>query len=149
MAIEDTKYVKSVEAKSGGKSGTYWTVTWTDDKHDNIFDKAMMDKCEEAQANKLAVHYTKEKKGNYFNIVTLELVRDGLPPPVKPESPPLQEGEESTYHPAPQEVGMWWKELGEMLRAKDIDMTKPAGKLMRTAYYAKMMSVLDIKVGNT
>ena len=64
----------------------------------------------------------------------------------KPESPPLQEGEEATYHPAPQEVGMWWKELGEMLRAKDIDMTKPAGKAMRTAYYAQMLSVLDIKI---
>ena len=41
---------------------------------------------------------------------------------------------------------VWWKEMGEMLRAKDIDQTKPAGRAMRTAYYAKMLSVLDIKI---
>ncbi len=33
-----------------------------------------------------------------------------------------------------------------MIRAGDVDMTKPAGKLMRSAFYAKMMSVLDIKI---
>ena len=43
---------------------------------------------------------------------------------------------------------LWWRELGEMLRAKDIDLTKPAGKAMRTAYYAQMLSVLDIKIGD-
>lgn len=63
---------------------------------------------------------------------------------LKEESP--ESNEAVKVKPAPQELGMWWKELGEMIRAKEIDMTKPAGKLMRTAYYAQMMSVLDIKI---
>ena len=41
---------------------------------------------------------------------------------------------------------VWWKELGSMIRAGDIDMTKPAGKAMRTAYYAQMLSVLPITI---
>lgn len=48
--------------------------------------------------------------------------------------------------PTGQETGMWWKELGEMLRAKDIDLTTPHGKGMRTAYYAQMLSVLPIEL---
>jgi len=51
----------------------------------------------------------------------------------------------SRIESAPQEIGMWWKELGEMIRAKDIDISKPEGKLMRNAYYAQMLSVLSIK----
>jgi len=68
--------------------------------------------------------------------------------PQKPESPPLQEGEEPMPKTKDQQIAehVWWKELGEMLRAGDIDMTKPAGKGMRTAYYAKMLSVLPIKL---
>ena len=86
--IEDSKQVKKIEAKAGGKSGTYWTVTWTDGKFDTIFDDAIIKKCEEAMTNKLAVHYTKEKQGKYWNIRTLELVSDELPPPQEPKMLP-------------------------------------------------------------
>lgn len=93
MALEDTKFVKSVEAKLGGKSGTYWTITWEDGKHDNLFNKTMMDKCEEAQAKKLAIHYIKKKRegSQYFNIVSLDLVRDKLPPPTEAKMLPGHE----------------------------------------------------------
>lgn len=68
--------------------------------------------------------------------------------PRKTEPVPLQEGEEPLPKTKSQEIAehVWWKELGEMLRAKDIDLTKPAGKGMRTAYYAQMLSVLPIKI---
>ena len=68
--------------------------------------------------------------------------------PGKPEPVPLAEGEDPLPKTRSQEIAehVWWKELGEMIRAKDIDMTKVAGKLMRTAYYAQMMSILDIKI---
>ncbi len=46
----------------------------------------------------------------------------------------------------PQERGMWWKELGEMLRAGEIDKTKPFGKALRTAYYAEMFRVLGLDI---
>ena len=42
------------------------------------------------------------------------------------------------------ERNMWWKELGEMLRAKDVDTTKPQGKLLRKLYYEQMLHVLGI-----
>ena len=48
--------------------------------------------------------------------------------------------------PAPQAMGMWWKELGEMIRTKDIDLSTPHGKLLRSWYYAEMFRVLDIKI---
>ena len=47
---------------------------------------------------------------------------------------------------APQERGMFWKELGEMLRAGDIDKDSPHYKTLRKAYYAEMFSVLGIKI---
>lgn len=48
--------------------------------------------------------------------------------------------------PAPQELGMWWKELGECLRSGEIDKTTPHGKLLRAAYYAQMFQVLNLKI---
>ena len=83
--IPDTKWVGDVEAKPGGKSGTYWTITWHDGKHDNIFNEAWKDLCEQAKAEGLAVHFTKEQnpKG-YWNIVALELVSQVLPESTDP-----------------------------------------------------------------
>ncbi len=49
-------------------------------------------------------------------------------------------------HPSSSETGMWWNQLGEMLRAGDIDKTTVQGKAMRTAYYAEMIRVLGINV---
>lgn len=46
------------------------------------------------------------------------------------------------------ETNMWWKILADLIIHKEIDTTKPAGKLLRTALMAKMLSVLDIKIAN-
>ena len=71
-------------------------------------------------------------------------------PAQKTASPPLQEGEEAVFKSKDQQIAehAWWKELGMMLRANDIDVTKPIGKGIRAAYYAQMMSILDIKIEN-
>ena len=89
-----------------------------------------------------------EDTGEWCNEEDLEKVQNLSPTSSQELLPKDQEiiDEEVKGKPAPQEIGMWYKELGEMLRAKDIDTTKSAGKAMRTAYYAKMMSVLDIKI---
>jgi len=60
----------------------------------------------------------------------------------KPSSEQDRRSQEISEH-------VWWKELGLCLRAGDIDKTKPAGKALRKAYYAKMFSVLDIKIEDT
>ena len=100
------------------------------------------------QGKAVLLHWETYKNRPYIS--DAKLVEGELPEPQPSDQllPKDQEyiDKEVKGKPAPQELGMWWKELGKMLRAKDIDMTKPAGKAMRTAYYAQMLSVLDIKI---
>ncbi len=87
------------------------------------------------------VNFKMIQKNNKWVINDIIPVGDELPPSTKPYV--------TETKAAPQEIGMWWKEMGEMLRAgppAGIDSTTPAGKLMRSAYYAQMMSVLGIEI---
>ena len=78
--MEDTKWVKEITAKPGGRTGTYWKVTWHDDKTDNIFDSDMLATLEEARSNNYAVHFKKEKSesSRYYNITALSLMKDNI-----------------------------------------------------------------------
>ena len=62
-------------------------------------------------------------------------------PKLKPEQP-----KEKPSEVAPQERGMWWKEVGEMIRAGKISSDKPEGALMIRAYYAQMFTSLGIEL---
>lgn len=68
---------------------------------------------------------------------------DQLPKAPEHKSTP-QKTESKATIPSGQEQGMWWKELGEMIRAGDVDTKTPFGKALRLAYYAKMFIVLDL-----
>jgi hypothetical protein len=78
-------------------------------------------------------------------VADAKLVEGELPPPVKPEVPeeypdkeqiPKTRGEFS-----PQEVGMWWKEVGEWLRGgEEIEQR------FADAYWDRMSKVLGIKI---
>ena len=46
---------------------------------------------------------------------------------------------------APQEQGMWYKEIGEMYRAGIISNDTPEGKILITAYWARMFIALNIE----
>ncbi len=130
--IEDTKWVSKIEAQPGGKAGTFWKVTWHDGKTDRIFDPAMRDTCNEAMTNQLAVHYSKEKQGNYWNITALELVKDAMPPPTDPQMLPeheqvVKDAVKSVREVAPvkseipgQQIGMTVKEIGDMIRSEKL-----------------------------
>ncbi len=48
---------------------------------------------------------------------------------------------------APQERGMWWKEVGECIRSGAINKETPAGLQMMVAYYTEMRRVLGIMTG--
>jgi hypothetical protein len=41
------------------------------------------------------------------------------------------------------EKALWWSELGECIRSKEIDVTKPRGKQLREFYYKQMETVLQ------
>jgi hypothetical protein len=142
--IEDTKFVEKIESKPGGKSGTYWAITWTDGKTDRIFNGDWLPICEESQEKKLAVHFTKQKEGNYYNIKSMELVRDALPEPKEPQTPPPQKDEPEppteSSHYAPQEIGMWMKELGEAIRSGQLEKDFPNSHVKIKSYYYKIMS---------
>ncbi len=82
-------------------------------------------------------------------------------PPPKPMATvatptPIPVVTQSTLTPAPTapqparvsspETGMWYNQLGEMIRNGEIDKTTAMGKQLRAAYYSEMFRVLGIKV---
>lgn len=70
----------------------------------------------------------------------IETVEDELPEPVKRTTTPVP----SVI--APQERGMWWKQLGDDLRSGHIDKETHMGKVIRLRYFAEMFRVLDIDI---
>ena len=145
--IEDNKIVKSIQTKTGGRSGTYWTVTWQDGKTDNIFNGDWLPLLEQSQEENHPLHFTKEKTedSKYYNIKSLELAQETEDENQTAPKLSIEMNREDRREKGMQE-GMFWKELGEMLRSGDIDKAKPTGKALRKLYYAKMFSVLEIKL---
>ena len=96
--------------------------------------------------------------GNFMNkefIHTAIQVKDNLPPPVKPTILPEHQEvidkvkEAVKPQPSGQEVGLFWKELGEWLRMKEQEKgADPFWKALRKLYFAQMFSVLSIKVSD-
>ena len=72
MPLKDSKRVSEIEGKKGVK-GEYWTITWEDGKKDNIFDRDWLELAKQSQKTGEPLHFTKEKRGNYYNIISLEL----------------------------------------------------------------------------
>ena len=84
---------------------------------------------------------TKERKGNFWNVIAIEPV----------ENVSSKKGiEKVRSEPSGQEVGLWWKEVGELYRMWKIHPeTKPAkpwAKALVMNYLAQMFSVTGIKV---
>ncbi len=48
---------------------------------------------------------------------------------------------------APQERGMWWKIVGDLIVHDKIDVKKPAGQAVAVAFYAEMRRVLGVYTG--
>jgi len=105
------------------------------------------------QGKAILLHW--ETYMNKTYVADAKLVEGEIPPPVKPAPgtmPPQEEidktkeAQKPEQHKSSPETGMWWKELGDMLRCGDIDKTKPFGKALRTVYYAEMLRVLHIEI---
>ncbi|KKM21380.1 hypothetical protein LCGC14_1635910 [marine sediment metagenome] len=75
----------------------------------------------------------------------LTTVASELPEPVKAGTVAVP-SKENKVPIAPQERGMWWKQLGDDLRSGHIDISKPFGKTLRLRYFAEMFRVLDIEI---
>ena len=84
-------------------------------------------------------------------VSNIETVEGALPEPTEPKILPehkeaIDASRKAVREVAPQERGMWYKQLGDDLRSGHIDIKTPQGKLMRAAYFAEMLRVLDIHI---
>ena len=90
----------------------------------------------------------------------MDLVRDILPEPTKPTILPEHQKEIDKavgIKPSGEEVGMWWKEVGALMRMwkmnpetqpKDKEgNTLPWARVLVEAYYAQMFTILPIEKG--
>lgn len=92
-----------------------------------------------------------EARGGYKNLNEFKIVKDKvaeLPPSPKPDETAMRQSAGDVVKASPQEIGMWWKELGEWLRMKESDKgADPFWAKMRHAYFAEMFMVLPIEKG--
>lgn len=79
-----------------------------------------------------------------IEVTDIATVASELPDPVKVGTVEVPGAEPKTI--APQERGMWWKQLGDDLRSGHVDISKPFGKTLRLRYFAEMFRVLDIEI---
>jgi len=128
-------------------TGKNRTLSLFDPDHKKLFSEALKDN--------LAIDAVMKQEGQYLNFVSGQLVSEELEPLEKtpPNMEPIRDSAKpvgkapARSEPAPQELGMWWKELGEWLRVKeDVEAKPPLWKELRAIYFAKMFNVLDLKV---
>jgi len=85
-----------------------------------------------------------EKKGQFWNVVDINPIQDkGIEPPVK-QNEPITAGVSIPQKVSGEEMGMWWKELGECLRAGYVKSDS-----LRKFYLAKMYSVIGFEAGQS
>lgn len=147
--ITDSKFVKSVESNEPKKG---YVVTWTDDKRDFLFNEEWIDLCRQAKETNRMLTYTKEKNDKgYWTIMSLafteaptqemthETVPEGMPP--KEEL----KGTQPKITPNPQELGMWFKEMGNRIGDGSIERDYPKSHIsIKSQYYKRMSEVTGI-----
>jgi len=94
----------------------------------------------------IQLNYAMSSFGKEY-IYSAVLIKDGIPDAPQPQISPIADAlviKPLTEHKSSPETGMWWGQVGEMLRCGDIDKSTPQGKTIRSAYYAEMLRVLGI-----
>jgi len=108
--IKEVIQVISTDQKQGAK-GPYLEILYRDakgqERKKNIFDQTLWN----LFGDGLWVEWQLEKEGTWWNVKSAQGVKEGLPPAVKPDFK-----SENRAEIAPQERGMWWKEIGELIR---------------------------------
>lgn len=81
-------------------------------------------------------------------VANAELVTGNLPEPTKPIEPPLHPDEpkpEELHKYAPQEIGMWWKSLGDRVGDSSLEKDYPKSHVkIKGQYYKKMSEVTGV-----
>ena len=93
--------------------------------------------------------YTNPNGVKFPFVADIETVEGNLPPPQQPQVLPEHQeviGRASDSAPiAPQEQGMWFKEIGELYRAGLIKKDSPEGLALIAIYFARMKKVMGIE----
>ncbi len=97
------------------------------------------------QGKAVMLHWETYKNKAY--VADAKAVEGELPDPTKPDSPPLQIGEDPPKKapPAPQELGMWWKEMGCRIGDGSLEKDYPNKAVgIKHAYYKRMSEVTGV-----
>ena len=127
--IKEVIQVLSTDQKQGAK-GPYLEVSYRDEKGQerkkNIFDQTLWNLFGEG----LWVEWELEKEGNWWNVKSAQRVKEGVEK-IK---------EALTTEVAPQEKGMFFKELGECIRCGQLEKDFPKSFVRIKSDYYKAMS---------
>lgn len=139
--ITRTVTVKSTEfVDTKDKKKQYMKAVLTGDKGDNtqsIFDPDIQKMVRDAQAKRLPLEVQLDKnEQGFWNIKTARVVETPTDAPKTPvEAIKPEKGEYAS-----QEVGMWWKEVGEFIR--NGQELPPKVKGLEVLYFERMQKVL-------
>jgi len=97
-----------------------------------------------------------EKKGQFWNVIDIIPAGEQLKPPQQPQvlqehkkvvadAKPSEDPPRDSAPIAPQEQGMWFKEIGELYRAGLIKKDSPEGLALIAIYFARMKKVMGIE----
>lgn len=108
MAIEKVITIKSTNQKMAKNNNPYLEVVAQDDAKYSIFDQALWN----LFAPNLSVKLSLEKKGNFWNVMGAESVKDAL----EAREAIKEQGDEVAQAPG-EAIGMITKEIGDHIRA--------------------------------
>jgi len=117
--IDEVIQVISTEQKPGSK-GSYLEVFFRNEKGEehkkNIFDQTLWD----LFLPDAWVRWHLEKEGNWWNVKKAEGVKEGIDKLKENLDESIKGQKDKPTEPAPQAVGMTTKELGDMIRSKQL-----------------------------
>lgn len=79
-----------------------------------------------------------QKSGQFWNVV--DITPAEMPPPQEPQIPTSHPDEPHIEKFAPQEIGLWWKELGARISDGALERDWPKSHIRIKQYYYKKMS---------
>lgn len=131
MAIEKVITIASSEVKAGKSGKSYLEVIDQDNDKYSCWDEGLWNSLGKNATGTVSF----EKKGIFRNITAFETAEAGIE-----KIPPAPE------HYEPQEVGMWWKELGNRIGDGSLERDYPQSHIkIKGQYYKKMSEVTGVK----
>ena len=132
-SIEKVITIKSSQHKTSKTGKPYLEVIDQDANKFSCWDEGLWNSLGQNASGKIQY----QQKGIFKNIIGIEVMEQAIAGKAIEAQPKNHE---------PQEIGMWWKECGEMIRAGKITKATDVGGVLYRAYFAKMLDVLGVKV---